>query len=106
MKIESNRGTLEAMVGQACDPEDIDELQQAIEAAGPLSQMLIDFSALQRCDYPALMKLASVLSSVNNCEIALTGITSHQARILRYLGFDPGIHPHQALLTKEARADT
>jgi hypothetical protein len=101
MKIESSSGRLEARVGRACAPEDIDALQQAIDAAGPLSQVRIDFSSLQRCEYPALMRLADVLSAVDNCEIALTGITAHQARILRYLGFDPGIHPNQALLTED-----
>lgn len=96
MKIESNRGRLRAWVGQACGPEDIEVLEEAINAAAPLAQLLIDFSVLRNCEYPALMKLAQVLNSVDNCAIVLDGLTAHQARILRYLGFDPGIHPHHA----------
>ena len=96
MWIQANGGSVDVKVGPSCVCDDVDALTEAVASARPLSRMSIDFSALRGCDYPALVLLASLLDGLENCEIALSGITAHQARTLRHLGFDPGIHPHQA----------
>jgi hypothetical protein len=92
MRIEARRDTIEVRVGAKFDALDVRKVEEALAALGPFARLTIDFGLVRECDDAALALLATTLGSMHGGEVALSGLSQHQSRLLAYLGLQPTRH--------------
>jgi hypothetical protein len=61
-------------------------VRQTIEQIGPVRDVEIDFSSADPIEDPALLVIADLMKSRQECRFRLTGLTMHRRRLLRYMG--------------------
>jgi anti-anti-sigma regulatory factor len=93
MRIEARRDTIEVRVGAKFDAMDVQKVEEALAALGPFARLTIDFGLVRDCDDAALALLASTLGALHGGEVALSGLSQHQWRLLSYLGLQPRQEP-------------
>lgn len=91
MVIHAKEGTLRVRLESEFGLDQSRRLMETLEAFGPVSRLIVDFSGIQESRDASLALLARTLASIPG-ELALSGVTLHQARVLRYLGVDR-VHP-------------
>jgi ABC-type transporter Mla MlaB component len=70
---------------------DRDEVRRVTEAAvglGGQGALTLDLTAVHRCEDSALLMLADALTVSTMGRFAFRGLTFHQARLMRYLGYE------------------
>jgi hypothetical protein len=70
----------------ALTPDDVKKLQRVV-AQVCVRTLVVVFSTETRCEDATLLYLAKSLASNPSCRFVLRGVTIHQSRMLRYLGF-------------------
>jgi hypothetical protein len=88
MQIDAVRDTIRVQVGRTFGAPDVTRIDEAFAALGPVSSLTIDFGKARRCDDAALARLATSLASLPATEVTIRGLTTHQFRLLTYLGVD------------------
>jgi hypothetical protein len=88
MQIDAVRDTMNVRMGATFGAPDVTRLDEAVAALGPFSRLTIDFGGVRQCDDAALARLASALVSFPKVEVTIRGLTTHQSRLLGYLGLD------------------
>ncbi len=86
MRVEAVRDALTVRVGSTFGAPDVMRLEEAVNALGPFSRLTIDFVAARECDDAALVYLARVLACIQDGEVTVRGLTTHQWRLLTYVG--------------------
>jgi hypothetical protein len=86
MHIDAVRDRLSVHVGDSFGARDVERLQEAFAALGPFSELNIDFAEARQCDDAALAQLAGTLLNFDRGAVRLRGLTTHQWRVLTYLG--------------------
>lgn len=89
MHIEAVRGTVNVQLGTTFGSHDVRMLEEAVAAFGPFSHLDIDFAGVRQCDDAALARLASAMMEIEQGEVKFHGLTSHQWRLLTYMGVSP-----------------
>jgi hypothetical protein len=95
MQIELHGSALDVRAGATFDAPDVLRLQQAVASLERGSSVTIDFVAVRRCDDAALVRLAMLLASIPQGEVAVRGLTERQWRLLNDVGLDPHRAPTQ-----------
>lgn len=94
MQIEARRDSIDVRVGAKFGAVDVQRLEEALAALGPVSRLTIDFGLVRECDDAALALLAATLGSIHGSEVSLNGLSQHQSRLLAYLGLAPRRQVH------------
>lgn len=81
----ANRKSLSVRVSSAFLLEDAQQLDAALADADPEAEVDVDFRQVREWQGPALARLAEVLR-VSHAHLALRGITTHEVKLLGYLG--------------------
>lgn len=90
MQIEATRGALLMRFGRRFAAAEAQRLAETIVAFGPVTQVTIDFSEVREFEDAAVVPLAQTIRGLGAVRVLLRGLTLHQARVLRYLGVEPG----------------
>ncbi len=80
-----NEKALTVRVSSAFLLEDAVQLGAAVAGAEPGTEVDVDFLQVREYQAPALARLADLLRSCH-ARVALRGITSHEVKLLGYLG--------------------
>lgn len=86
MQVDAVRDALTIRVGSTFGAPDVLRLEEAVNALGPFSRLTIDFVGARECDDAALVYLARVLAGIPDGEVNVRGLTTHQWRLLTYVG--------------------
>ena len=86
MHIDARQGTLLVKLGPSFVIEDARRLGEIVQTLVPLSNLVLDFTAVRECHDAAFFTLSDVLRGSHGAHLRLRGVTLHQARLLRYLG--------------------
>ncbi len=86
MQVDAVRDALTVRVGSTFGAPDVMRLEKTVNALGPFSRLTIDFVAARECDDAALVYLARVLAGIEDGEVTVRGLTTHQWRLLTYMG--------------------
>ena len=87
MQIDAVQGTLRVRIGPTFQTLDVELIQSAVGALGPLSRLAIDFADVRECDDSALAHLARMVTPFGS-KVTLRGLTIQQSRLLAQLGMD------------------
>jgi hypothetical protein len=85
MLVHGEAGTLRIRIEGDFGQDDSRRLAEAARALGPVARLVVDFAGVHECRDASLALLASTLASLPG-DVAVSGLTRHQARVLRYLG--------------------
>ncbi len=87
VEIVATRETLSVSIGARFHMADAERLVEALAAFPPSARLTLDFATVRESDDSALMLVARALRDLSCTELSLRGLTMHQQRLLRYLGF-------------------
>ncbi len=90
MKIEAKNGGLSVWPGTSFNVDDVNRLDEAVSAFGPLSHLTFDCSKVHDLDPWVLVTLAHRLSKLPKGTVSMKGLAQHHRRLLEYLGFPAG----------------
>ncbi len=86
MQIDAVQDTLNVQFGTTFSGREVAKLEEAVRALGPFVHLEINFSSVRQCDDAALARLAGALACFDRTNVRLHGLTTHQWRLLTYLG--------------------
>ncbi len=91
MRVEKREGgALFIRFGKRFAAPEVERISEAALAMAPLSTLTLNFGAVQQFDLTALVPLVRALEALRNVTVVFTGLTAHQAKMLRYFGIQHG----------------
>ncbi len=88
MQVETSRGSVLVRFGRRFGPEEAERLEETVVAFSPVSQLVIDFSAVHQFEDAAVIPLARTIRARPGIRLSLRGLTLHHIRLLRYFGVE------------------
>ncbi len=88
MLVTAEEGTIEIKVGENFAETDMERLVEAVQSSVPFSEIILDFSDaydFPDSSFPAFIRKIKQTSGAKPC-VSLRGLSSHQLRLLKYLG--------------------
>ncbi len=88
MYVRAEEGTVEIKVEENFAAADMEPLVEALKSSVPFSEVIVDFSGaydFPDSSFPSFIRDIKETSGDGAC-VSLRGLSSHQSRLLRYLG--------------------
>ncbi len=87
MQIEAENATVTLRkIGSTLTVRDAERMAEMLETLAPFSQLVLDFTSVNKCHLAAFLGLVRLLEPLVGVAVALRGLPRHEARLLKCLG--------------------